>query len=212
MTAASDIRRVPAAPLRRRHAVRVLAGCLLGLLAAGGAASQPATTDRDALMALYDAANGPNWARNENWGSDRPLDEWDGVGTDPISGRVDFLYLAVNGLRGPIPAELGTLTGLDYLDLSWNSLTGPIPPELGNLTNLSELALGVNHLTGPMPAELGALVRLRALSLWSNELTGRIPAELGRLTNLQSLSVKRHPELTPRRHRKLTPRRNGVCC
>ena len=91
MTAASDIRRVPAAPLRRRHAVRVLAGCLLGLLAAGGAASQPATTDRDALMALYDAANGPNWARNENWGSDRPLDEWDGVGTDPTSRRAGGL-------------------------------------------------------------------------------------------------------------------------
>ena len=88
MTAPCNRRRMPIAPLRPRAAVRVLTGFLLGLLSAVAAASQPATTDRDVLMALYDTTDGPNWARNDNWESDRPLDEWDSVGTDP-SGQVE---------------------------------------------------------------------------------------------------------------------------
>ena len=32
-------------------------------------------TDREALVALYNATEGENWANNENWLSDVPLDE-----------------------------------------------------------------------------------------------------------------------------------------
>ena len=39
-------------------------------------------TDHAALVALYNATDGPNWANNDNWLSDRPLGEWHGVATD----------------------------------------------------------------------------------------------------------------------------------
>ena len=58
--------------------------------------------DRAALVALYNATDGPNWEYNANWLSDAPLREWYGVGTDS-GGRVVWLSLTNNGLNGTIP-------------------------------------------------------------------------------------------------------------
>ena len=82
--------------------------------------------DRAALVALYEATDGPNWVNNDNWLTDAPLGDWYGVDTD-TSGRVVRLYLYSNSLTGPIPTELGELASLTRLYLSYNDLTGPIP-------------------------------------------------------------------------------------
>ena len=99
-------------------------------------------SDRAALVALYNATNGASWITNTNWLSDRPLDQWHGVTTNS-DGRVAELWLWVNKLRGPIPAELGDLTELHTLYLSSNQLTGCVPPGLRDVASndLSELEL-----------------------------------------------------------------------
>ena len=51
------------------------------------AVSGSAETDREALVALYNATNGQNWFENDNWLSDAPLGEWKGVNTND-DGRV----------------------------------------------------------------------------------------------------------------------------
>ena len=158
-----------------------------------------ANPDRAALVALYEATDGPNWVNNENWLTDAPLGDWYGVRTDG-SGRVVSLDLGGqsdgenhewirHGLSGPIPPELGNLVNLDWLELGANNLTGPIPPELGNLVNLDWLNLGDNNLTGPIPPELGNLVNLDWLILGANNLTGPIPVELVNLARLQGLNL-----------------------
>ena len=48
--------------------------------------------DRAALMALYEATDGDNWADNTNWGTDEPLVNWYGVSTN-AQGRVTVLNL-----------------------------------------------------------------------------------------------------------------------
>ena len=102
--------------------------------------SGTATDDRAALMALYNATDGPNWSNSDNWLTDAPLGQWRGVTVDE-NGDVIELRLSENQLSGPIPPELGNLTNLRFLFLGGNQLSGSIPTELGNLTNLQSLAL-----------------------------------------------------------------------
>ena len=158
------------------------------------------TWDRAALVALYEAADGPNWVDNENWTTDAPLRDWYGVETDG-DGRVVRLDLVgrwdsetqtyvPHGLSGPIPPDVGSLANLTWLDLAGNELTGVIPPELGNLGNLTSLNLRANSLTGPIPPELGSLANLTGLYLAGNEFYGPIPPELGNLTNLSGLNLR----------------------
>ena len=142
--------------------------------------------DRAALIALYNATDGPNWLINNNWLSDVPISEWSGVTTDD-NGRVTGLDLSFNQLSGEIPPELGDLANLQELYLYGNQLSGEIPPELGNLANLQELYLYGNQLSGEIPPELGNLANLQELYLYENQLSGEIPPELGNLANLQEL-------------------------
>ena len=160
-----------------------------GLVRAGAEVDpDPASPDRAALMALYDATNGHNWTDSTNWGTDEPLDRWHGVTTGD-TGRVVRLNLHANNLTGTLPPALGRLSSLAALDLHGNNnnLTGPIPPELGALSNLEYLELSNNNLTGPIPPALGALSNLVVLFLYGNNLTGPIPPALGALTNLEVL-------------------------
>ena len=52
---------------------------------AGGASGTAKITvnnpDRAALVALYEATDGPNWANSQKWLTDAPLREWYGVET-----------------------------------------------------------------------------------------------------------------------------------
>ncbi len=135
-------------------------------------------TDREALVALYNAADGANWANNTNWMSDAPLGEWHGITTD-ADGRVIEIDLWLNKLSGKLPAELGDLDKLERLYLWMNSLSGEIPSELGMLSSLEELLLIGNRLTGEIPVELGGLLNLEKLNLSvGNQFTGCIPSAL----------------------------------
>ena len=144
--------------------------------------------DREALVALFQATDGPHWRNNENWLSAAEIGDWHGVTAD-AAGRVIALDLSSNHLDGELPSELGGLANLTELNLGGNRLIGAIPPELGNLANLEVLRLGWNDLTGNIPAELGNLGELRELDLDGYQLSGAIPPELGRLSNLVTLSI-----------------------
>ena len=142
------------------------------------AASGSAETDREALVALYNATDGENWRNNANWLSDAPPGEWEGVTTNN-DGRVTVLQLHQNGLSGEIPPELGSLSNLAYLYLSDNELSGEIPAELGSLSNLVLLALSFNALSGEIPTWLGSLSNLTRLGLGGNyQLSGCVPSSL----------------------------------
>ena len=145
-------------------------------------------TDRETLVALFNATGGPNWNSSDNWLSDAPLGEWYGVETDG-DGRVAGLDLAYNQLTGEIPPELANLTSLTLLSLWGNQLSGEVPAELGNLSNLTHLNLSGNHLTGEIPPELANLTSLTLLSLSMNQLSGEIPPELGNLARLETLGL-----------------------
>ncbi|MCY4573082.1 MAG: leucine-rich repeat domain-containing protein [Gemmatimonadetes bacterium] len=145
--------------------------------------------DRAALIALYNATDGPNWINNDNWTTDAPLELWFGVNAD-ASGRVHALSLNSNRLRGTIPPALGNLAYLRHLELASNELSGAIPRELGELTRLTYLNLGPNRLVDPLPPELGNLTNLDWLNLQDNNLQGPLPPALGQLFNLRVLGLQ----------------------
>lgn len=156
-------------------------------------------SDRDILMAFYNATGGDNWTRKDNWGSDRPLHEWYGVTTETIEPlskagepmeRVVEIKIGENNLVGTLPAEMGGLTFLRRLQIYDNpDLTGEIPVEWFNLTELRVLQLSNNQLSGKIPAELGKLKKLESLNLYGNKFSGEIPAELWSLVKIFDLNL-----------------------
>ena len=166
--------------------------------------------DREALIALYNATDGPTWRYWFNWLSDAPIDKWHGVITDDNGPRHQSGTLCqriewggITGVGRPCqpdnaeplrkPTErgdivrVGNLVNLAVLDLGINQLSGEIPPALGNLVNLTTLSLIGNELSGKIPVELGNLATLAVLDLGINQLSGEIPPALGNLVNLTNI-------------------------
>lgn len=188
-----------------RVRARVVATSALGALAASMAAcgediglptgpsgfGTPSTAERDALVAQYHAAGGPNWTDTTNWLSDEPLETWYGVETsnDRVS-KLDLCGPDGNNLRGTIAPELGRLTSATDLRLSNNFLAGGIPATLGSMTSLEILRLSNNALSGPVPPQLENLGNLVELRLHQNRLTGELPLGLMNLPNLRRLRIE----------------------
>ena len=63
------------------------------------------------------------------------------------TGRVVKIKLHKKGLKGHIPAEIGSLEMLQELWLYTNELSGTIPSEMGNLANLTWLFVSANNLS-----------------------------------------------------------------
>ncbi|MDO4184962.1 MAG: M64 family metallopeptidase [Bacteroidales bacterium] len=144
--------------------------------------------EREALMDLYNSTDGANWKNNENWGSDKPLSEWYGVGTD--RGHVRYLSLYDNGLKGTIPESIGLLTNLADLHLGNNQLSGSIPESVVSLVNLEYLYLSDNQLSGSIPECIGNLKNLVNLIISYNQLSGSIPESIGQLTNMTYIRLE----------------------
>ena len=126
--------------------------------------------DMGVLITLYNVTDGPNWTRSEGWMSGADLGDWYGVTVD-AQGRVTGLSLAQNGLKGPLPGELGLLDQLTELHLAVNDLSGSLPDNLGSLTLLRELDLRYNRrLRGALPADMSSLSRLESLRLDGTDL------------------------------------------
>jgi len=145
------------------------------------------TAECESLIALYTSTDGDNWVDKTSWLETYTPCSSPWYGVTCSGGHVSQLNLVNNQLSGPIPPEIGNLSGLMYLYLYGNQLSGNIPSQIGNLNKLQYLYLYSNQLDGGIPPGLGNLSGLQYLSLSSNQLSGSIPPEIGNLTNLISL-------------------------
>ena len=140
--------------------------------------------DREALIAFYNATDGPNWKDNTNWCSDHPLDTWHGVITDS-EGRVTEIGLNNNNLSGEAGNTLAPLTALTYLDLYSNNISTLDVSANTALTILycSDNSLGTLDLSDIPGLEvlLCSGNRLTSLDIRNNE--GLASIEVGRQTD-----------------------------
>jgi len=84
-------------------------------------------SEADALIALYNATNGPSWTNHTNWLIDTTVGNWFGITV--AGGHVIQCMLSLNNLAGSIPAGnwIGLLPSLLLLQLQRNgALTGDI--------------------------------------------------------------------------------------
>lgn len=104
--------------------------------------SQVPTVEREALIALYNATDGPNWVINTNWNTAQTVDNWSGVTV--TNGRVTGITQSFNNLTGTLPTELQNLSELTNLNIGFNNLSGTFP-DLTGLSNLETLIIGQNN-------------------------------------------------------------------
>ena len=173
--------------------------------------------ERNALVAIYNALDGPHWQRHDNWCSDRPVNEWSGVGTDN-EGRVVSLNIEENGLNGAIPKEIIKLSALRQLridgaiadfspifnlaslkylsfgivgDMEYDEYKNymfAIPETIANLKNLVELT--VSGINADLPDAFFGLENLERVELKSFNTGRPMQTGFGRLKNLRSLSIR----------------------
>ena len=123
-------------------------------LAGDGCFTAPTCLDDSlALVALFNATDGPNWTNT--WDIENtPYNTWFGVNVN-VDGCVTGLNLLNNNLTGTLPTELGDLTSIVTFNVSQNNLTGNLPAELGSWTLLQDFFAGDNNLTGSLPDTYG---------------------------------------------------------
>jgi len=115
--------------------------CDIGGVSVSTVASQP---ECDALIALYNSTDGPNWTNSTGWNTATDPCTWFGVTCNDAG--VTELRLTRNALSGEIPMEFGDLANLTTVYFFGNELSGEIPIELGELSNLALLDLSENEL------------------------------------------------------------------
>ncbi len=150
----------------------LIGAVLLASMAHIDVEAQVARQDRQALVAIYNATDGPNWSRSDRWLDPSVADWW---GVTVSNGRVTHLDLSSNGLSGELPYQIRFLTDLEELILNDNNLSGRIPSDISLLPELMVLQLSHNQLSGEIPTNIRNLSRLQILALENNRLSGPIP-------------------------------------
>lgn len=105
--------------------------------------------------------------------------DWNGIGCSNITGLVETMAFAYQGLTGKIATEIHLLrNSLRTLDLAGNALQGSIPSGLYELTRLDKLYLHLNDLSGTLSPDIGNWNNMTVLNLASNRISGPIPEEI----------------------------------
>ena len=72
---------------------------------------------RDQLVQLYKDAGGENWTNNENWLSDKPIEEWEGVSKGGYKGvNGYYIKLSNNNLIGTVSLSNSQIVFIDIKD------------------------------------------------------------------------------------------------
>ena len=121
---------------------------------------------RQMLIQFYKDTGGDNWINNENWCSDKPLNEWYGVAYAELdgSGTIELsLFLGGNNLVGS--GNLSGCTALEDLDCAHSQLT---TLDVSGCTALDRLRCDNNQLT---TLDVSGCTALEDLVCNDNQLT-----------------------------------------
>lgn len=159
--------------------------------------------DKEALMDIFKAMNGYNWLNCENWGTDVPISEWEGVTTygefnpycdEQLKNRVKSLTIEGNSekpTKGELPSSIGQLTELVDLyiyNVDFNEST--IPSDLYTLNKLETIYMPGVNWGGKLSVLIENMTQLKRFALNGNNLTGYLPAGLFKLKNIEQIDLE----------------------
>lgn len=93
-----------------------------------------------------------------------------------------------SGMKGPVPVQLGYISGLQEIYARRVGIYGSLPSSIGCLDQLRVLSMGNNKISGSIPKTLGDLHHLQRIVLHQNRLSGVVPKVLSRLGCIVNLA------------------------
>ncbi|HHD81174.1 MAG TPA: hypothetical protein ENK99_06265, partial [Campylobacterales bacterium] len=129
----------------------------------------------EALEALWDATDGPNWTDTTNWDTLTYADTWSGVYMHDDNSSIKWFGWGGKGnnLVGQLPEEIGNFENIEILLFTRDALTGEVPLSINNLHSLKALQLTETQLSGPLP-KLSLFSNLYFINFIGNHFTGSI--------------------------------------
>eukprot|EP00703_Trepomonas_sp_PC1_P005537 JAP91069.1 Cyst wall protein [Trepomonas sp. PC1] len=176
------------------------------------------TTEKDALMDIYNYNGGDQWKNAASWGVSDNHCNWEGVICNGAKFVIE-LNLAGQGLTGTLSTSIAclpflksfnlnnnqltsvldplisTLQGLQYFQASNAGFTGQIPTSICEMQHLMYLYLDHNAFSGAIPECVGNMTFLREVHLDCNQLSGTVPVGFNTLQYLTELRLQCNPEL-----------------
>ncbi len=101
-------------------------------------------SERQALIDLYNAADGPNWDFNTNWNTSAPVSDWVNVQVD--NGHVTSVGFPNSEAPGFIPSSILDLTYLESFIAYGNQLSGELP-DFSILPNIESVQITNNSFS-----------------------------------------------------------------
>ena len=147
---------------------------------------------RYVLAVLFFSTGGPtDWVDRFEFLLEGHECDWSGA-LQCSDESIVYIDLDGNGLKGPLPMELGALSKLESIILTDNSLTSSLPPSLAALTALRELNVAQNSLSGELPEE-GFInwLNLEVLKIGDNQISGTLSTLIGNLVHLKHFGAER---------------------
>ena len=124
-----------------------------------------------ALAEFYGVTGGESWTNDSGWGSNSRSSSRYGVTVAAGDSLVRQIRLPGNGLRGPLPPEIGSLRKLETLDLADNDLTGGIAVPIASIDALDTIRVGGNaDMEGALPFQMTDMTGLQALEYADTDL------------------------------------------
>ncbi|MBO9661696.1 hypothetical protein [Dokdonella sp.] len=146
------------------------------------------TTERQALVDLYNATSGPSWTNNTLWlGEVGSECSWFGITCNDDASHVKAIRLVNNRLNGHL-ADISAFTSVESITITYNPQLGGTLPDLSALGSIKQLFLGANGFIGSIP-DLSALTSVEWIVLSGNSLTGNFP-DLSALTSLDRFEAQ----------------------
>lgn len=185
--------------------------------------SMRAMTEREALVAIYKALNGPEWEADDakGWNTNAPIKEWKDVTTDATGEHVEALQLRADDIKGYLPAAIGELKSLKYLKLRYKDREADaaqcIPAEVWTLPELVDIDVYIaGKGTYTLPKEINCpklntikvnklqgsfdvlLTLPKLVEVCFEDVNGDMPENIGELTKLRRLTWKSGNDPTKR--------------